>query len=424
MWQAMRTHFTLFFSFGILMLGTGLQNSLIGLRARHEGFGSTSIGLIMASFYLGFLVSSLMAARYISRVGHIRVFAALSALCSITILFHGLWINAPFWFVVRFITGFCISGLFILCESWLNAQSSNHQRGQSLAAYITVLYLAQTLSQVFLFWANATSFLLFAFVSVCITLAPIPMLLTRVNTPALPEQPSTMRLSTLYRRSPLGIIGLFCGSFTIGSVTSLAVVFAANSGFNDKQAGYLVMALNIGCVLGMSPLGKLSDIFDRRIVLCIAAALSACIALITVLFAQTLLHLLGLFVLLGAVCLPMNSICSAYINDWLYPEEVLPAAGAIVLTSGIASVFGPLVTGALIDGFSNQMFFYVVIVVMSFFAIFAIYRMTQRSTNAMLDNTLDAMPMANITASTFTYAYDDKQLHLDFSQSHSANHTS
>ena len=139
MWQALQTHRVLFVSFAMLMLGTGLQNTLIGLRAAAEGFSSAATGLIMASFYLGYLVSALSAGRYIARVGHIRVFAAASALCSITILLHGMLINAWLWVVIRFITGFCISGLYIICESWLNAQSGNHQRGQAMAAYIIVI---------------------------------------------------------------------------------------------------------------------------------------------------------------------------------------------------------------------------------------------------------------------------------------------
>lgn len=414
MWQTLRNHRVLLISFGVLMLGAGLQNSLIALKAKHNGFSSLTIGLIMASFYLGFLISSLFAGRYVARVGHIRVFAALSSLCSITILFHGLWVNPTVWIIIRFVTGFCISGLYILCESWLNTQSANHQRGLSLAIYTTVAYIALSLSQLFLFLNDEQSFLLFALVSVFISLSSLPMLLAQIKAPELPKNQSTMRFIALYRRSPLGIIGLFCASFTIGSINSLAVIYASNAGYNDQQSGYIVMALNFGCVLLMSPMGKLSDVFDRRLVLCIAAALTAICSLFAIIYAHNLLTLLVFFLILGGLCLPLNSICSAYINDWLHPDEVLPATGRIVVISGVASIFGPLTTGFLMDFFSNKVFFYVNIAVMTFFALFALYRMTQRSNSHALDNS--TVVMASINANTFSYAYDDKQLSFDFNQ--------
>lgn len=413
MWQAFYTHRILFISFGMLMLGTGLQNTLIGLRAAVEGFSSTATGLIMASFYLGYLVSAHYAGRYIARVGHIRVFAAASALCSITILLHGMFINAWLWIAIRFITGFCISGLFIICESWLNAQSGNHQRGQAIAAYIIVIYVSQSLAQLFFSVTGAENLLLFLTASIAISLASLPLLLTRIKTPPVAERQSSMNLFKLYRRSPLGTIGIFAASFSSGTLNSLMPVYAARSGFNEQYAGYLVIALNIGCILLMSPLGKLSDTFDRRVIITLAAAACAAASVLTAYFAAHFLLLLCFVAVLGGCALPLSSLCSAYINDWLYPEEIIAAASTIMLVAGAGSVFGPLAAGMLMDYFSPIIFFYILFAVMSAFTLFALYRMTQRTVPAMSDSP-PTLTVTTLTPVNLTQAYEQRQLSFDF----------
>lgn len=409
MWQALRTHRILFLSFGMLMLGTGLQNTLIGLRAAEEGFSSTATGLIMASFYLGFLVSAIYAGKYIARVGHIRVFAAASALCSITILLHGMLINPWVWIAIRFITGFCISGLYIICESWLNAQSANHQRGQSLAAYVIVIYVSQSLGQLFFTIAGPKDMLLFLVASIAISLASIPLLLTRLKTPKIAKQQSSMGMASLYQRSPLGTVGIFAASFSSSILGSLMPVYAAKSGLDNHSTGYLVIALNLGCILLMSPVGKLSDRFDRRKVMTLAAAASAVTALLTVMFSGNFAWFLVLIGLLGGCALPLGSLASAYINDWLAGDEIISAASTIVLVGGCGAVLGPLVAGTLMDWFSLNAFFYVVIAVLGVFSGFAVYRMSRRSRSSLGEAT-HAVPMGPLNPVSITQAYDQRQL--------------
>lgn len=420
MWQALQTHRVLFVSFAMLMLGTGLQNTLIGLRAAAEGFSSAATGLIMASFYLGYLVSALSAGRYIARVGHIRVFAAASALCSITILLHGMLINAWLWVVIRFITGFCISGLYIICESWLNAQSGNHQRGQAMAAYIIVIYVSQSAGQLFFTISGPESLLLFLVASIAISLASIPLLLTRIKTPQVPETQNSMSMAALYRRSPLGTTGIFAASFSSAALNSLMPVYAAKTGLNEQYAGYLVIALNAGCILLMSPAGKLSDIFDRRLVITLCAAFSAATALGTALLSGSFPLLLILVALLGGFSLPLSSLSSAYVNDWLQADEIVPAASTIMLVAGAGSIFGPLVAGGLMDWFSPEAFFYITCAVMLAFTLFACYRMTRRSVQNSGEN-VQAIHMSTLTAVGLAQAYDQRQLSFDFSGKSASN---
>ena len=414
MWNALRRHRVLFFSIGLMMTGTGLQNTLIALRGAAEGFSQSEIGFIMASFFIGFLVSALTAGRYIANVGHIRVFAALSALCSITILLHTVFVSAWQWMLIRFITGFCISGLYIICESWLNAQSNNQDRGQAMAVYLMTIYGSGMIGQLFFNFIAPTSFLLFSITSISISLASIPLLLTRIKAPPIEEQQETMSLFKLYRRSPLGFIGVFAASFCVGVLTSLAPVYAVNNGIIESRAAWVVMALNLGALLFTLPIGRLSDKFDRRIILA-GASLIGCTAAVAAPFVgNNLVLLLPLFVLAGGFILPLSGMSTAYINDWLERGEIVPAASTIVLVAGLGAILGPMITGFLMQTLANQAFFICVGAVMGSFFVFALYRMTQRSTDTMHDQSVTFTPITQPLADSLVQAYDDRQLEFDF----------
>ena len=416
MFQAFRDNRILFLSFSMLMLGTGLQNTLIGLRAVSEGFSSTAIGIIMASFYLGYLFSSLGAARYIAQVGHIRMFAALTALCSITILLHNIFVNPWLWIVIRFLTGLCLSGLYIICESWLNSQTSNHQRGQTMAAYIVTLFASLSIGQLFLYLASPSGYLLFSIASIAISLASIPLLMTQPKTPPISEQQKSINIRRIYRRSPLGTIALFLGNFCNGTIVSLAPIYSVSQGFSNSQAASIVIAVNIGCALLISPWGKLSDLFDRRLILGLISGLCAVCGFVTLLLPHTLPILIAAFFLIGGLALPMTSIAQAYINDWLYQEEMIPAAGTIVLISGSGSVLGPLLAGSLMQYASKDFFLLLIIVVQGFLCAFGLYRMTRRSTDSLHEQSVAYVPAPpNLSPDSLAQTtYSQRQLSFDF----------
>lgn len=414
MWNALRRHKVLFFSIALMMTGSGLQNTLIALRGQAEGFSQSEIGLIMASFFVGFLLSALTAGRYIANVGHIRVFAALSALCSITILLHSVFLSAWHWMLIRFITGFCVSGLYIICESWLHAQSSNHNRGQAMAVYLMTIYISTMIGQLFFNFIAATSFLLFSITSITISLSSIPLLLTRIKAPLIEEQQESMGLAKLYRRSPLGFIGVFAASFCVSILTTLAPIYAVNNGIISSRAAWVVMALNLGALMFTLPIGRLSDKYDRRIILAVSALIGAGAAIVAPFAGSNLIYILPLFVLAGGFILPLSGMSSAYINDWLEPGEIVPAASTIVLVAGLGSIAGPVVAGILMQTLSNQAFFIIVAGVMGCFFLFALYRMTQRTNDTLHEQSVTFSPMNHPFAESLVNAYDDRQLELSF----------
>lgn len=59
-------------SLTILVLGNGLQGTLLGVRAGLEGMAEESIGLFMSAFFAGHVVGSVLSPRLVAQIGHNR----------------------------------------------------------------------------------------------------------------------------------------------------------------------------------------------------------------------------------------------------------------------------------------------------------------------------------------------------------------
>ena len=100
---------------GVLMLGAGLQSTLLGVRATLAGFPTPITGVIMSCYYIGYLLGTVAAPRLLRRVGHIRVFAALAAVASTAILVQGAYVRPLPWALMRLVTGLCFAGIYVVC---------------------------------------------------------------------------------------------------------------------------------------------------------------------------------------------------------------------------------------------------------------------------------------------------------------------
>src|SRR5262245_26936217 len=126
---------------GLLMLGAGLQSTLLGLRATLEGFPTTVTGVVMSCYYVGYVIGTIIAPPLLRQIGHIRVFAVLAAIASVAILIQGSFVNPWAWGAMRWFSGLCFAGIYVVAESWLNDRASRANRGRLLAVYMLVLYV-------------------------------------------------------------------------------------------------------------------------------------------------------------------------------------------------------------------------------------------------------------------------------------------
>jgi len=380
MLSAVRSVWALLFGFALLMLGNGLQGSLLGLRASLEGFGTGVTGIVMSAYFIGLLFGAAITPKLVLRVGHIRVFAALASLASAFVLLHAVFLTAPAWFVIRLVTGFCFSGLYVVAESWLNQASTNETRGKLLSIYMVISYASMGFGQLLLNVADPGGFPLFILISVLVSLALVPISLTRTFAPQI-ETPQAISLKQLYQLSPMGFIGCLFSGFALGAFFGMGAVYGKLSGFSIGELSLLLSLPLLGLVLFQFPIGALSDRFDRRVILCIAAFASTVLALVCIVaFGYSFLAIGISFTVFGGISMPIYSLSIAHTNDNLNLDQMLEASSKLVFVFGLGSVFGPLTAGLAMDLFGPQAFFVYLAIVYAFIGCFGLYRMTQRQT--------------------------------------------
>ena len=351
----LKTTWPLFLGLAFLMLGNGLQGTLVSWRANFEGFSSSTTGWIMTAYYLGFLAGSLYTGKLIKEVGHIRVFAALASLASTAVLIQILLIDPAAWIVMRLVTGFSFAGVYVVVESWLNARSDNETRGRILSIYMIVTYAGLAGGQLLFKVADPTSMSLFLLSSILLSIALIPLLVSRVTAPVI-EESESMSVSKLFKTSSAGVLSLTLTSMVSGVVFGMGAVFAANSGMSISQTALFMSTFIAMGALAQWPVGWVSDNFDRRLV--IVALCVTSVVLITILYnidSQSPLFII-IFGLFGAAALPVYSISVAHINDRLKPEQMTSASSTMVLFSGIGAASGPITVGYLLHTFGNVWF--------------------------------------------------------------------
>lgn len=374
---AVGASWALLLGFGILMLGDGLQGMLLPLRAFREGFSTTMTGLMMSLFYAGFLGGSIWAPKIVQRVGHIRVFAALAALASASILIHAAIIHPVTWIVLRLISGFCFSGIYIVAESWLNDSTSNETRGQLLSIYMVITYVAIGIGQLFLNLSDPVGYPLFILTSVLISVAVVPLLLSASPAPRF-EESSSVKLTELYKISPLGVAGMFGEGLVTAAVFALGPVYAALQGLSNAQISYFMTAPVLVAVLLQWPIGHLSDKYDRRLVLTVVTLAAAAASVVCVFTAElSVWWVIIAFGVFGGFALPMYSLCMAHTNDHLNPEQMVAASGGLILAGGIGAILGPFAI-SLVMNVSHAGFFWTLAGVHAGIGLFAIYRMLKR----------------------------------------------
>ncbi len=373
--SALASSWALLLGFGILMLGDGLQGTLLPLRADLEGFSATLTGLVMSTFYIGFLLGSLLTPRITVRVGHIRVFAAYAALASAAILVHAVFVTAPVWIAMRLVSGFCFAGLYIVAESWLNESANNETRGQVLSLYMIVTYVGVGAGQLLLNLGAPSEFQLFVLVSVLISVAVVPLLLAAGSPPTF-DDAENIDLGELFRLTPLGLVSLFVVGLVTATFFALAPIYAQRIGLSVRDISYFMTAAVVGTVVLQGPIGYLSDKLDRRLVLTVVTSLTAVAAALCLPAAELSREwLFAAVALFGGLAFPLYSICIAYTNDHLEPSQMIAASGALVLIGGLGAVSGPVAIAALMDRFGDAALFWSIAALHGLTGLFAIYRM-------------------------------------------------
>jgi MFS family permease len=342
---------------GVLMLGAGLQSTLLGLRATLEGFPTPVIGVIMSCYYVGYLLGTTAVPRLLRQVGHIRVFAALAAVASTAVLVQACFVHPWPWGAMRLLSGMCFAGIYVVAESWLNDLASHSNRGRLFALYMLVLYVGLGCAQFLLVLSNPSSTTPFMLVSALISLAMVPIVVSAQRTPehALPLK---VRYRDLYRNSPLGVVAVTVSGMISSILFSMGPVYARLRGLTTSGVAIFMAVSILAAVVTQYPVGRLSDRMDRRTVIAgvctLATALAASLAAFGAMPQALFLTLSALFS--GSV-LTLYSLAVSHVNDQLEPAQMVDASSALLQLNGSAAAIGPVLAGGLIAAFGPPAYF-------------------------------------------------------------------
>ena len=333
----------------ILLTGQGLQGTLLPVRANLEGFSTLSVGLMGGAYFFGFTLGCLRGSALLRRVGHIRVFAAMTAAASAVPLLHGLWVETWLWWLLRAVTGYCFAVLYVVIESWLNEQSTNETRGAVFSAYTLITLTVLAVGQQMLLLYDPQQMYLFAIASALVSIAAIPVVLSAAPTPPPVEQTVRMDLRRLFRISPAGALGCLASGLANGSFWALAPVFVAGYSMDVSLVAWFMTAAVLGGALGQWPLGFWSDRVDRRWVIGFAALTGLLAGLVIALFYSVLnpLALMALSAAWGAVAFPLYAISVAHTNDHARAGEYVMISSGLLLMYGIGAIVGPFIAPAV-----------------------------------------------------------------------------
>lgn len=371
--------FPLLVAAAILLAGNGLQGTLLAVRANLEGFPTALIGVLMSAYFAGFILGCRFNPSFIKSVGHIRTFLALASVASASALVHPIVIDVWLWAVLRAVTGFCFAGLIMVIESWINERATNANRGRILSVYRIIDLAATTAGNALLAVASPGGFELFAIVSILMSIALVPVALTRTDAPK-PIETARLSVRRLFRVSPVAAVGASMVGLANSAFWGVGAVYAQQQGYGAADIAGFLSAVIVGAAFLQWPLGWLSDRVDRRRVMLASALAGAAAAFALAEFGgQSRALLFGLGALFGAFILSMFGLTAAHANDHADAGAAVETNGGLLFLHGCGSVVGATLGASVMAAFGPPALFFYIAAVYGVFAAFCLYRIARRA---------------------------------------------
>ncbi len=395
MLDVLRSSWALLLGLTLLMLGNGMQNTVLGIRGGIEGFTTMELSVVMSGYFAGFLIASKIAPLLIRQVGHVRVFAALGSLISATMILYPVLTDPWAWTALRVLIGFCFCGVYIAAESWLNAASTNETRGKALSLYMIVVMLGIVAAQGIVTLGDPGGYILFIVPSVLVSISFAPILLAATPTPPF-ESAKSMSLARLWATSPLGCVSVFAVGGIISGQFTMSAVYGGAVGMSVAQISAFIAAIYLGGLIFQFPIGWLSDRMDRRRLILWSAIGSAVLAGAGIAFVENPRVIVGLGFLFGALSNPLYSLAVAYTNDFLDREDMASASGGLLFLNGLGAVLGPIVVGWMMGAAGPAGFWMFLAGLNVLLAVYAVWRMMRRPVTPGVDETRTYVPVSAV----------------------------
>jgi MFS family permease len=404
----------LFTGFGIIVISHGFQGNLLGIRSVIEDFNFIATGTMMSGYFVGFFIGATVVPKLVTKVGHIRVFAAFASMASLSSLIHIVFVDPYVWILARFLTGFSMIGIFVIVESWLNDRANNKTRGKVLSLYMLVTYVGMALGNFLLNVSNPKQYEPFILISLLFSIALIPILLTKRKPPKF-KKTSSIKIKELFKISPFGSISMFCTGFIFAPIFSLLSVYAITMKLTIFETSLLLVGVMLAGALFQWPIGSLSDKYDRRKII-IGSSIAAFIFSLSAILVSGIGNSLSNFfiesavsfnyfstvvdktklfifiILLAGVTLPLFSLNLALVNDYIPKEKFVAAGGGLNIIFGLGAMAGPVMCSTLMHFLGPNGFFVHLLIFLFAIITFGFYRLGQREIENNPESTFTPLP--------------------------------
>ncbi|SFS13072.1 MFS transporter [Yoonia litorea] len=376
--QVFTGSWALFVGMFMLMVGNGLQGTLLGLRGEVEGFSTLSLSIVMSAYFLGFLFSSRFTPQLIRRVGHVRVFAALGSMVSAVLISYPVLVEPWAWTIGRVVIGFCFCGLYITAESWLNDASSNENRGKALSLYMITQMAGIVFAQWIVSQGDVSGYVLFIIPSILVSLAFAPVLLSVKPMPAF-ESTKPMKIKDLIAASPLACFGMFMLGGVFSAQFGMSAVYGSRVGLTVAEISFFVSAIYVSALVLQYPIGWLSDRIDRRKLIIWLGLIGGAGSMVAFFVENSYVAIVISGAIVGGTSNPLYALVIAYANDYLEREDMAAASGGLLFINGVGAIAGPLIVGFMMDAIGESGYWLYTAALMGAVGAYGIYRSTRRS---------------------------------------------
>lgn len=341
---------SLLLGYAVLITGNGLLGTLISLRIIHENASSVVVGIVQSAYYVGFMLGALWGGSLIARIGHHRAFGAFAAVAICAVLGYAVSTQPLIWACLRFITGFCLVGIFTVMESWLNGVSGNRLRGRVFSLYLITTYLFVGAGQFLVNVADPYGFELFSLVAGLFAASLVPIALTgnRTLETGIHAHESKLGLGlaglrTVRQLAPLGLWGCLAAGLLNSVFYTLYPVFMRNVGYSvDSVSHFMGLAL-IAALLPQWPIAYLSDRVDRRWVMLVVSLLLT-LSSLALFLSHDHRALEPVAYLYVCLIFTVYGLAITHANDCVLPAHRDAVSAGLLLTFAVGGSIGPIIS--------------------------------------------------------------------------------
>lgn len=363
----------------MMAAASGIGFAYIPITLSNSGFEPWVASAMFPALSFGGLLGCLVVGFLLRLSGHARVFMSVYALIIWSFLIILLTDDPYIWILSRALYGFGINGAFIVAQSWLHDACSDENRGRIITLFYVAYVVSLGLGSFSIGYIDVEGTVPMALCIGLVTLAILPVGLTRLRQPEAPEE-FNIQVRKLWKISPVGLMGMLCVGGLTMTLQGFAPIYAGTLNYTPFDIGLLLLMMQLSLLVIQMPMGALSDRIDRRYVLFIVATMSCVLGVIAIMTESNLsfIWLVILFALWSGSIETFYSVSSALANDRADPKDYVFLSSTLMVMWSLGAFLVPLTSTILLQFLPVKMFMWLLLWMSAAFAIFVALRIFVR----------------------------------------------